>query len=147
MRPSGLALAFEEFARRHGLEPLRPDAEGRIRIAADDVEVVCFERFGRLHLVSPLGAVPAPGPAARAWLRKLLGHGLGRMKHGRGTPALTDAGDAVLYASCAAGGVSANDLEARIEEHVNACEGYRAALRPQASPRPAAPAGPAVLRP
>ena len=144
---SGLAVAFEEFSRRNGLEPLRPDDEGRIRITADDVEVVCFERFGRLHLVSRLGAAPASEPAARTWLRKLLRHGLKRMKHSRSTPALTADGDAVLYASCTVSQMSRHDLEARIEEHVNACEGYRDMLQSERAPRPPNMAGPSILRP
>ena len=140
-------MAFEEFSRRNGLEPLRPDAEGRVRITADDVEVVCFERFGRLHLISTLGPVPVPEPAARAWLRRVLRHGLKRMKHSRSTPALTADGDAVLYASCAVSQMSVHDLEARIEEHVNACEGYRDMLQSDRAPQSQNLAGPSILRP
>lgn len=143
---SGLTVAFEEFSRRNGLEPLQPDDEGRVHVAADDVEVACFERFGRLHLVSMIGAVPSAEQTAQAWLRRLLQHGLKRMKNSRSTPALTADGDAVLYGSCAASQLSVHDLEARIEEHVNACAGYRAMLR---SERAATPnmAGPSILRP
>ena len=144
---SALALSLEEFSRQNGLEPLRPDDEGRVRIVADDVEVVCFERFGRVHLVSTIGPVPAPEAAAREWLRRLLRHGLKRMKHSRSTPALTDDGDAVLYASCAVRQFSVHDLEERIEEHVNACEGYRAMFQSARAARPANMAGLSILRP
>ena len=143
----GLSPVFEEFSRRNGIEPLRPDDEGRIHFTADDVEVVCFERFGRLHLVSPLGPVPEPDAAGRDWIAGLLRHALKRMKHGRATPALTGTGDAVLYASCRAARLSVHELEARIEEHVNASEQYRRALESDAAPRPTRVASPAILRP
>ena len=147
MTVSGLALALEEFSRQNGLEPLRPDDQGRIRIVADDVEIVCFERFGRMHLISTIGPVPTPDSTAREWLKRLLRHGLKRMKHSRSTPALTDAGDAVLYASCAVSQISVHDLEARIEEHVNACEGYRAMFQSMRASRGANVAGLSILRP
>ena len=147
MSASGLTLALEEFSRQNGLAPLRPDDEGRVRIVADDVEVACFERFGRMHLVSTIGPVPTSDGAAREWLKRLLRHGLKRMKHSRSTPALTDAGDAVLFTSCAASQISVHNLEARIEEHVNTCEGYRAMFQSERASPATNVAGLSILRP
>ena len=127
-----------EFATRNGIDALHPDDEGRFHIVVDDaVRVECFERFGRLHLVSRLGPGPEPGEAARAWVRSVLNHALKRMKHCRGTLALQANGDAILFARVEVGGLSADGLEARIEEHVDAVEKYRrrlAAPAPSTSP-------------
>ena len=120
---------LEEFAGRNGIEALHPDDEGRFHIVVDDaVRVECFERFGQLHLVSRLGRGPESGDAARAWVRRVLNHALKRMKHSRSTPALQEDGDAILFARVEVGGLSADDLETRIEEHVNAVETYRRLL-------------------
>ena len=120
-----LQRLLEEFAERNGIDAFHPDDEGRFHIVVDDaVRVECFERFGQLHLVSRLGRSPESGDAARAWVRRVLNHALKRMKHSRSTPALREDGDAILFARVEVGGLSADDLEARIEEHVNAAEKY-----------------------
>ena len=126
---SRLPLLIEEFAGQNGIEALRPDGEGRYHIVVDEsVHVHCFERFGQLYLVSPLGAVPELGDGGRDWLKRLLNHALKRMKHGRGTPALDEDGHAVLLARFEIASLSVADLETRIAEHVNALEGYRRQL-------------------
>ena len=147
MSASGLALALDEFSRQNGLEPLRPDDQDRFRITAADVEVVCFERFGRMHLVSTIGPVPTADGAEQEWLKRLLRHGLKRMKHSRSTPALTDAGEAVLFTGCAVGQISVRNLEALIEEHVNTCEGYRAMFQSERASPATNVAGFSILRP
>ena len=120
-----LQRLLEEFAGRNGIDAFHPDDEGRFHIVVDEaVRVECFERFGQLHLVSRLGRGPESGDAARAWVRRVLNHALKRMKHSRSTPALQEDGDAILFARVEVGGLSADDLEARIEEHVNAAEKY-----------------------
>ena len=120
-----LQQLLEEFAGRNGIDAFQPDDAGRFHIVVDDaVRVECFERFGQLHLVSPLGRGPESGDAARAWVRRVLNHALKRMKHSRSTPALQENGDAILFARVEVGGLSADDLETRIEEHVNAVEKY-----------------------
>ena len=120
---------LEEFAGRNGIEALHPDDEGRFHIVVDDaVRVECFERFGQLHLVSRLGRDPESGDAAGTWVRRVLNHALQRMKHSRGTLALQANGDAILFARVEVGGLSAEDLEARIEEQVDAVEKYRRLL-------------------
>ena len=120
-----LQQLLEEFAGRNGIDAFHPDEEGRFHIVVDDaVRVECFERFGQLHLVSRLGQGPEPGDAARAWVRRVLNHALKRMKHSRSTPALQEDGGAILFARVEVGGLSADDLETRIEEHVNAVEKY-----------------------
>ena len=126
-----LQQLLEEFAGRNGIDAFHPDEEGRFHIVADDtVRVECFERFGQLHLVSQLGRSPESGGAARAWIRRVLNYALNRMKHCRGTPALQENGDAILFARFEVGGLSADDLETRIEEHVNAVEKYRRLFDP-----------------
>lgn len=138
---------LDEFARRNGIDALEPDDDGRFHVLVDDdVQVACFERFGQLCLVSELGPVPEPGPAGRAWLERLLRYALQRMKHDRGTPADGADGAAVLFARCALADISVGDFEGRLEDHVNALEGYRRALAGAAGPAPAR-LGPAVLRP
>ena len=120
-----LQQLLEEFAGRNGIDAFQPDDEGRFQLVVDDaVRVECFERFGQLHLVSPLGVGPESGDAARAWVRPVLNYALKRMKHSRSTPALQENGDAILFARVEVGGLSADDLETRIEEHVNAVEKY-----------------------
>ena len=124
-----LQQLLEEFARRNGMEPFHPDDEGRFHIVVDDsVRLECFERFGQLHLVSPLGRVPDPGDAAHAWIRRVLNYALKRMKHSRGTPVLQEDGGAILFARIEVGGLTADDLETRIEEHVNEVERYQRLL-------------------
>lgn len=126
--PSRLAVLLGEVGRRHAMACPPADAEGRFRITVDDVEVACFERFGQVCIVSVLGAVPETGDGGPAWLRVLLNEALRRMTRFRSTPAVDADGVAVLFTRCPGGAISAQDLEARIEEHVNAFEGYRAAL-------------------
>ena len=129
-----------EFAGRNGIGAFHPDDEGRFHIVVDDaVRVECFERFGQLHLVSRLGRGPESGDAARAWVRRVLNFALKRMKHSRSTPALQENGDAILFARVEVGGLSADALETRIEEHVNAVEKYRRLL--DASPPSTSMAG------
>ena len=124
-----LQQLLAEFAGRNGIDAFHPDDEGRFHIVVDDaVRVECFERFGQLHLVSRLGRGPASGDAARAWVRRVLNYALKRMKHSRSTPALREDGDAILFARVEVGGLSADDLETRIEEHVDAVEKYRRLL-------------------
>ena len=124
-----LQRLVEEFAGRNGIGALHPDDEGRFHIVVDDaVRVECFERFGQLHLVSRLGRGPESGDAPRAWVRRVLNYALKRMKHSRSTPALQEDGDAILFARVEVGGLSADDLETRIEEHVDAVEKYRRLL-------------------
>ena len=126
---------LDEFAGRNGIEALHPDDEGRFHIVIDDaVRVECFERFGQLHLVSRLGRGPESGDAARAWVRRVLNYALKRMKHSRSTPALREDGDTILFARIGIGGLSADDLETRIEEHVNAVEQYVRLLDASAPP-------------
>ena len=124
-----LQQLLEEFAGRNGIDAFHPDDEGRFHIVVDDaVRVECFERFGQLHLISVLGPGPESGDAARAWIRRVLNHALKRMKHSRCTPALQEDGDAILFARVEVGGLCADDLETRIEEHVNAVEKYQRLL-------------------
>ena len=126
---SRLQALLAELARRNGMDALPADEEGRFHILVDeDAPVACFERFGRLHLVSSLGAPPEAGEAGRAWLRRLLNHALGRMKHNRSTAALEETGEAILFTRCGLADLSVQDLEARIEEHVNSLLRYRRAL-------------------
>ncbi len=125
---SRLQILLGELARRNGMHALQADDEGRFHILVDDAPVACFERFGRLHLVSPLGAPPEAGEARRAWLRRLLNQALGRMKHNRSTPALEETGEVILFARCGLADLSVQELEARIEEHVNSLLRYRRAL-------------------
>ena len=135
-----LQQLLEEFAGRNGIDAFRPDDEGRFHIVVDDaVRVECFERFGQLHLVSRLGRGPESGDAARAWVRRVLNFALKRMKHSRSTPALQEDGDAILFARVEVGGLSADDLETRIEEHVDAVEKYQRLL--DASPLSTSMAG------
>ena len=126
---SKLQLLMEDFARRNGIAALQSDSDGRYHLLVDDdVQVQCFERFTHLYVLSPLGDLPEPGPARRAWLKRLLNAALKRMKYGRGTAALAEDGSAILYTRCEAANLSVNDLESRIEDHVNSLEGMRQAL-------------------
>ena len=135
-----LQQLLEEFAGRNGIDAFNPDDEGRFHIVVDDaVHVECFERFGQLHLVSRLGRGPESGDAAREWVRRVLSYALKRMKHSRSTPALQENGDAILFARVEVGGLSADDLETRIEEHVDTVEKYRRLL--DASPPSTSMAG------
>ena len=143
-----LQQLLEEFARRNGVDAFQPDEEGRFRIVVDDaVRVDCFERFGKLHLVSRLGRGPEPGDAAGRWIRRVLNHALRRMKRSRSTPALQEDGNAILLARVEVGGLSADDLETRIEEHVNAVEDYRRLLDASAAPTPMAGFSRSIVRP
>ena len=124
-----LPQLLEEFADRNGIDAFHPDEEGRFHIVVDDaVRVECFERFGQLHLVSPLGRHTESGEAAPAWTRRVLNHALKLMKHSRSTPAMRENGDAILFARVEIGGLSADALETRIEEHINAVEKYQRLL-------------------
>ena len=124
-----LQQLLEEFAHRNGTDTFRPDDEGRFHIVVDDaVRVECFERFGQLHLVSRLERESESGDAARAWTRRVLNYALKRMKHSRSTPAMQEDGDAILFSRVGVDGLSAGDLESRIEEHVNAVEKYQRLL-------------------
>ncbi len=110
------------------MAPPSADAGGRFHIEVDDVEVACFERFGQVCIVSVLGGVPETRNGGAEWLRALLNGAFGRMARYRSTPAVDADGVAVLFTRCPGGAISAQELEARIEEHVNAFEAYRAAL-------------------
>ena len=144
---SNLSRLIGDFASRNGIEALRPDEEGRYHILVDDsIQVQCFERFGQLHLVSPLGAIPESPEAGRQWLERLLNHALKRMKHSRGTPALDEAGNAVLCARFDIANLSVIDLEARIAEHLHALESHLRTVGGAGSTQPAAFAQ-SVLRP
>ena len=135
-----LQQLLEEFARRNDTDTFRPDDEGRFHIVVDDaVRVECFERFGHLHLVSRLEWEPESGDTAKAWTRRVLNYALKRMKHSRSTPALQEDGDAILFSRVEIDGLSEDDLESRIEEHVNAVEKYQRLL--DASTPPTAVAG------
>ncbi|MCY3622457.1 MAG: CesT family type III secretion system chaperone [Gammaproteobacteria bacterium] len=131
---ANLALLLDELARRNAMEAPRPDADGRFHVVADDdVHVACFERFGQLCLVSPLGRIPDDQTAA-AWLRRLLNAALKRMKGSRCTPAVDADGGAVVFARCALADLSVRELETLIEEHVNAHEGYQRAVAQARAP-------------
>ena len=144
---SRLSLVLDEFARRNAVETPQADAEGRFHIVVDDVEVACFERFGLLHFVSPLGPVPEAPEDGRAWLRRLLNHALKRMLQSRSVPALAEDGAAFLFGRCRIADLSVGELESRIEAHVNALEHYRRVLRDAVAPRPMRAPAPTVLRP
>ena len=145
---SGLPLLIEDFAKRNGIGSLRPDEEGRYHIVVDDsVHVQCFERFGQLYLLSPLGPVPEPVEAGRLWLRRLLNHALKRMKHSRGTAALDEEGAVVLFARFDIANLSIVELEARISEHINALESYLRIVDAAGSMQPAATFARSLLRP
>lgn len=129
-----MAVLLEEFARRNAMDAPQPDAEGRFHVVADDdVHLACFERFGQLCLVSPLGRVPSD-QAAAAWLRRLLNASLKRMKESPCTPAVDADGGAVVFARCAVADLSVRELETLIEEHVNAHEGYQRAVAEARAP-------------
>lgn len=140
-------MLLDEFAGRNAIEMPRADAEGRFHILVDDVEVACFERFGRLHFVSPLARVPESPEGRRAWLQRLLNHALGRMKQSRSTPAVLEDGSAFLFGRCEIADVSVQDLESRIEAHVTTLERFRRVIRAADVPEPVRRAAQAVLRP
>lgn len=144
---SRLSMLLDEFAGRNAMEMPQADAEGRFHILVDDVEVACFERFGRLHFVSPLARVPEAPEDGRAWLQRLLNHALGRMKQSRSTPAVLEDGSAFLFGRCEIADVSVQDLESRIEAHVTTLERFRRVIRAADVPRPVRGAAQAVLRP
>ena len=145
---SKLALLLEELARRNGMDGLDPDGEGRFHIMVDeDVPVACFERFGQLHLVSPLGSVPPAEQGGREWLQRLLNCALMQMKQSRSTPAVGKTGDAVLFGRCEIADLSVQDLEALMEGHLNAFERYRRVLGKGADAKRLRTASAAVLRP
>ncbi len=145
---SRLPLLIGDFGNRNGIESLQPDEEGRYHILVDDsVQVQCFERFGRLYLVSPLGSVPKPIEDGQRWLQRLLNHALKRMKHSRGTPALDEEGNAVFFARFDIANLSVADLEARVAEHINALESYLRVVDDAASMQPTATFAPSFLRP
>ena len=145
---SRLQQLLQEFAGRNGIDAFHPDDEGRFHIVVDDaVRVACFERFGQLYLVSRLGPGPGSGDAARAWIRRVLNHALKRMKQSRSTPALQEDGDAILFARVEIDGLSADALETRIEEHVNAVEKYRRLLDASAPATSLAGLPRSILRP
>ena len=143
-----LQQLLAEFADRNGIDAFRPDDEGRFHIVVDDaVRVACFERFGQLHLVSRLGRGPESGDAARAWTRRVLNLSLKRMKHCRSTPALEEDGSAIVFARVEVDGLSADELETRIEEHVNAVERYQRLLDGSAPPKSLASFPRSIVRP
>lgn len=145
---SRLQLLVRDFAQRNGIESLQPDDAGRYHITVDDeAHIHCFERFENLCLVSPLGPVPAPGESRQAWLKRLLNLALKLMKHGRGTPALTADGNAVLFTRFDIANLSVVELETRIAEHVNALETYRHALDVAATAQPMAAFRQSIVRP
>ena len=145
---SSLPLLIEDFARRNGIGAMAPDEEGRYHIAVDDsVHVQCFERFGQLYLVSPLGPVPEPLESGRLWLKRLLNHALQRMKHSPGTPALDEAGAAVLFARFDIANLSIVEFEDRVAEHINALESYLRILDAASFTQPAVPFAQSLLRP
>lgn len=145
---SRLPLLMEDFAKRNGIGAMPPDEAGRYHILADDsVRVQCFERFGQLHLVSPLGSVPEPVEAGRLWLKRLLNHAFRRMKRSPGTPALDEAGAAVLFARFDVADLSIVEFEDRVAEHINALESYLRVIDAAGSTPPAAPFAQPLLRP
>ena len=145
---AGLQQLLEEFADRNGIDAFHPDEEGRFHVVVDDtVRVECFERFEQLHLVSPLGQRPEQRDAARQWSRRVLNHALKLMKNSRSTPALREDGDAILFARIEIRGMSADDFESRIEEHVNTVEKYRRVLDATAPMRPMTGIPRSIVRP
>ena len=145
---SSLQMLMEDFARRNGIDSLQPESDGTYRLLVDDdVQVQCFERFTYLYLLSPLGRVPQPGEARRAWLKRLLNAALKQMKQSPGTPALAEDGSAILYARLETANLSVIDLENRIEAHINALERVRSAMEGAASPAPAARFAQSIMRP
>ncbi|MDE0064077.1 MAG: CesT family type III secretion system chaperone [Gammaproteobacteria bacterium] len=145
---SRLPLLIGDFGNRNGIESLRPDEQGRYHMVVDDsVQVQCFERFGQLYLVSPLGPVPEPVEEGQRWLQRLLNHALKRMKHSHGTPALDEEGNAVFFARYDIANLSVVDLEARVSEHINVLESYLDVVDAAAPMQAAAGFAPSFLRP
>ena len=145
---SRLPLLIEDFAGRNGIDALRPDGVGRYHIVVDDsVLVQCFERFEQLYLVSPLGPVPEAGEERREWLKRLLNYALQRMKHGHGTPALDEDGNAVFFARFDIANLSVIDLENLMAEHIDTLESYQRKLNAVGSVKSTAAYAQSILRP
>ena len=124
-----LESLLHEFARRQGIATLLADDRGEFEILFDPGEPVqCFERFGNLHLVSPIAVPPEPPAQRREWLRRLMNYALHRMKHSRSTPAISEDGSVILLARWDLASTSVDDLETRIEEYLNSIDSYREVL-------------------
>ena len=143
-----LESLLQEFARRHGIATPIPDGRGEFEILFDpDKPVQCFERFGKLHLVSSLAMPPEPAVRRREWFKRLMNYALHRIKHSRSTPAMSADGSVVLLARWDLAGTGVDDLETRIEEYLNSIESYRKVLGASESPAPRETLPNSIVRP
>lgn len=145
---SKLNEVMARFCRNQGIEALSPDEHGEYRIVFDgENRVACFERFDQLHLLSRLEVPPAEGGREEAWLKRILKHGLRRMKDSPCTPALLEDGGLSVFTRLPMADLDAMVLEELIEAHVNALEGYRRSLANAAVPTRFSGPSQMILRP
>ncbi len=133
---SKLNQLMADFCRKQGIDALSPNEDGEYQVVFDNEHrVTCFERFEQLHLLSSLEASRPEQEAEDAWLRRVLKHALGKIKHNPCTPTLLEDGSVALLARLPIARVNLASLEDLIEAHVNVLEGFRLSLANPAGAR------------
>lgn len=76
-----------------------------------------------------------------------MNYALHRMKRSRSTPALSDDGSVTLFVRLKLAGMTINDFEAGIEEHLNSVDSYRNVLGTAEPPAPVETLPRSIVRP
>ena len=133
-----------DFSSRYRLDELATDENGIYTVTFDDdIEVRCFEKFGLVHFISVLDALP--GTETLPWLKRLLNYALMRMKYSNVAVTLDEDDQVLLHTRFELDGIKAYEFEERLECYVNVLEECRYFLSRKS--RPSLSAGEMVFKP
>lgn len=120
-----LSLLLAEFFDQYGLDKPAADERGIYRIFVDDMEIECFEKFGKGYLSSELTTLAEQESNMPVVLKDLMHHALVRTKSQNCVLGLGMNNELVLYQRFDIEAMNLYDFSEIFEKFANALEEYR----------------------
>ena len=119
-----LNLLLIEFAKRHHLDEPTADEKGVYRLFIDDMEVACFEKFGKGYFCSKLTTLPTREDTLPVVLKDLMNHALVRIKSQKCSLGLGSDNNLFLFERLNIEIMNLYDFSEILEQFMNALEEY-----------------------
>lgn len=120
-----LNLLLIEFSNQHRLEKPTADEKGFYSLIIDDMEVKCFEKFGKGYFCAKLTTMPQQASNLPVVLKDLMNHALARAKSQKCSLGLGEDGNLILFERFDTDAMNLYDFSDTLEKFMNALEEYR----------------------
>lgn len=117
-------LLLTEFAKLHHLDKPTPDEKGVYRLIIDEMEVTCFEKFGKGYFCSKLTTLPTLENNIPVFLKDLMNHALARVKSQKCSLGLGMDNVLFLFEKFDIERMNLYDFSETLEKFMNAYEEY-----------------------